>query len=306
MTSLGSSTSMYQFSPTQANVIGAPVGASMFGEIDQVYERDNASTKAHFGTSTIDAISYDAANWQFYNPVMALGVDCGRINVAAGRPDLAVATSGSACYPASISQQTASKQMDAAYNSYGPSAEQVVLAEGDIRYAPSRFADLNNYSGPSLSDDSFQPRLMGTRDVAPAGCSTTMLEQSQGNMSSCALSDDPLPYPSNTDPRVGYGVDSPHTQFWTPIDQVGSSASAGCHVVSADNVSSSVCNIASVQGGASPQIAEQYKPVPNGTAAGAIARGKARMAPAKRRRGKSPPTRINPAVRMRRSPRQRR
>ena len=152
MSSLGSSTSTYNFSDSQANIIGAPVGANMFGEIDQVFSRDNASTKAHYGTSTTDAISYDAANRQFFNDTMELGVDCGRLNMAAGRPDVA----GGRCYPPSISAQRASKQMNASYNSYGPSAEQIVLAEGDIRYAPSRFADQNNYKwsvhfGPVIS-----------------------------------------------------------------------------------------------------------------------------------------------------------
>lgn len=307
MSSLGSTTSMYEFSASQANVIGAPVGASMFGEIDQIYSRDNASTKAHFGTSTTDAISYDAANRQFFNDTMALGVDCGRLNVAAGRPNLSVTTGGSACYPASISQQVASRQMDSAYNSYGPSAEQVVLAQGDIRYAPSRFADLNNYSGPSISDDSFQPRLMGTRDAAPSGCSTTMLEQSQGGMSSCSLADNPLPYPSTTDPRVGYGSDSPHTQYWSPIDMAGSAAAAGCSVMNNDSMSSSVCNISSVQGGSAASIPQQYVAAPGGGGGAAARLGLSRpRSPQPNQKGKKQAkVKVNPAVKLRTSPRRR-
>jgi len=284
MSSLGSTTSAYQFTPSQANVIGAPVGANMFGEIDQVYSRDNASTKAHYGTSTVDAISYDAANRQFFNDTMELGVDCGRINTAAGRPDVA----GGACYPASIAAQRASKQMDPAFNSYGPSAEQVVLAQGDVRYAPSRFADQNNYMGPSISDDSFQPRLMGTRDVAPSGCSTSLIDQTTGNISSCALADDPLPYPSNTDPRTGYGVDSPHTEYWSPIDMAGSSAMAGCQVMTGDDMAASVCNVASVQGGLPVKIPPAYG------------------APAtKAVRANTQRSRVNPAVQYRMVPRKR-
>jgi hypothetical protein len=248
---------MYQFTPAQANVLGAPVGANMFGEIDQVFNRDNASTKAHFGTSTVDAISYDAANRQFFNDTLELGVDCGRINSAAGRPDLNFATAGSACYPASTSAQRAAKQMNPNYNSYGPTAEQVVLAQGDIRYAPSRFADQNNYNGPSISDNSFQPRLMGTRDVVTSGCSTSLIDQTYGNTSSCALSDDPLPYPSTTDPRVGYGVDSPHTDYWSPMELAGESPE-GCQVVMGDDVSASMCNITSVQSGGMTPIPPNY------------------------------------------------
>lgn len=231
----------------------------MFGEIDQVFSRDNASTKAHYGTSTTDAISYDAANRQFFNDTMELGVDCGRLNMAAGRPDVA----GGRCYPPSISAQRASKQMNASYNSYGPSAEQVVLAEGDIRYAPSRFADQNNYMGPSISDQSFQPRLMGTRDVAPRGCASSNIDQTFGNVSSCGLADDPLPYPDSTDPRVGYGVDSPHTDYWSPLDQAGSSAMAGCQVMGGDDLSSSMCDVDSVMGGIQSPSQPTYSAPPS-------------------------------------------
>lgn len=244
---------MYQFTPAQAKVVGAPVGANMFGEMDQVFSRDNASTKAHFGTSTADAMNYDAANRQFFNNTMGLGVDCGRVNSAAGRPD--GAPGGSACYPASTSVQRASKALNAGYNAYG-SAEQVVLAQGDVRYAPSRFADQNNYTGPSISDSSFQPRLMGTRDAAPSGCSTSLIDQTYGNISSCSLADNPLPYPSATDPRVGYGVDSPHTEYWSPLALAGSTPE-GCVVMTGDDLASSMCNISSVTTGTSP-IAPNY------------------------------------------------
>lgn len=248
---------MYQFTPGQSNVMGAPVGSTMFGEIEQVYSRDNASTKAHFGTSSKDAASYDAANRQFFNDTLELGVDCGRINSAAGRPDLGVTTGGAACYPASISVQRTAKSLNPTYNAYGPTAEQVVLAQGDIRYAPSRFADQNNYSGPSISDKSFQPRLMGTRDVAPSGCATSLIDQTYGNISSCALSDDPLPYPSTTDPRVGYGVDSPHTEYWSPLELSGVTPE-GCEIMSGDDVSASMCNLTSVTGGGASPIPPNY------------------------------------------------
>ena len=301
MSSLGSNTSAYQFSESQANVIVAPVGANMFGEIDQVYTRDNASTKSHYGTSTVDAISYDAANRQFFNDTMQLGVDCGRLNTAAGRPNGGVG--GSACYPASISAQRASKQMNAAFNSYGPSAEQIVLAQGDVRYAPSRYADQNNYMGPSISDDSFQPRLMGTRDVAPSGCSSSLIDQTLGNMSSCALADDPLPYPSNTDPRVGYGVDSPQTDYWSPLDMAGSSAMAGCATMTGDDSSASMCNIASVQGHGAANTPSPYSapPAAAGQRAGARASTQRRLHQTRQPTKKG--ARINPAVRMRLSPR---
>jgi len=247
---------MYQLSTAQANVLGAPVGGNMFGEIDQVFSRDNASTKAHYGTSTRDAINYDAANRQFFNDTMELGVDCGRINSAAGRPNLGGST-GSACYPASMSAQRAAKAMDPKYNAYGPTADQVVLAQGDIRYAPARYVDQNNYNGPSISDDSYQPRLMGTRDVAPSGCSTSGIDQTIGNISSCALADDPLPYPTNTDPRMGYGVDSPHTEYWSALELSGA-APEGCEVMTGDDLATSMCNLDGVMTGATAPIPPQY------------------------------------------------
>jgi hypothetical protein len=294
MSSLGSTTSTYNFSDSQANIIGAPVGANMFGEIDQVFSRDNASTKAHYGTSTTDAISYDAANRQFFNDTMELGVDCGRLNMAAGRPDVA----GGRCYPPSISAQRASKQMNASYNSYGPSAEQIVLAEGDIRYAPSRFADQNNYMGPSISDDSFQPRLMGTRDVAPTGCSSSNIDQTFGNVSSCGLADDPLPYPDSTDPRVGYGVDSPHSDYWSPIDMAGSSAMAGCQAMTGDDMAASMCNIDSVMGGIQAPSQPTYTAPPVSAAGRRPMRGNVTQRPAMRGN-------VNKGVRMRSSPHRR-
>jgi hypothetical protein len=296
---------MYQFSERQANVIGAPVGADMFGEIDQVYSRDNASTKAHYGTSTVDAISYEAANRQFVNDSMALGVDCAQLNVAAGRPNLGNVTSGgSACYQPSISQQAGSKAMDASYNSYGPSAEQIVLAQGDVLRAPSRFADLQSYAGPSLSDDSFQPRLMGTRDEVASGCSTSVIDQTVGNTTVCALADDPLPYPNNTDPRVGYGVDSPHSAYWSPIDQVGSRAMAGCQVSMGDDSAFSMCDTQSVNNALPARQPRQYVPVPQ--SAPSRAQGGARMNRGKPvRAGNGRGSRISPAVRVRTVPKRR-
>ena len=254
MSSIASTVSMYNFTPSQANVLGAPVSSSMFGEIDQVYTRDNASTKAHFGLSTPDSMSYDAANYYFFNETLSLGVDCGRVNAAGGRPDLTVATTGgSACYLPSISAQKAAKAINPNYNSFSASAEELVLAEGDIRYAPSRFADQNNYNGSSISDASFQPRLMGTRDAAPSGCTSTNLDQSLGGLSSCSLADNPLPYPFNTDPRVGYDVDSPHTNYWSPLDLLGA-VPTGCELMG----DMSVCDLGSVMSSGPTNLPPQY------------------------------------------------
>ena len=223
---------MYHLTPAQANVLGAPVGANMFAEMDKVYSRDNASAKAQYGTSTVDAMNYDAANRQFFNDTLALGVDCGRLNASAGRPN--VGFSGSACYAPSQAVQRAAKAADSAYNSYGPTADQIVLAQGDVRYAPSRFAAPNNYNGVSINDGSYQPRLMGTRDAVPAGCTTNGSDQLYGNVSSCGFMNDA----AATDPRVGYGVDSPNTDYWSPLE-LGEEALVGCQTFA----ESTMCNV---------------------------------------------------------------
>lgn len=276
MSSLNASTSEYEFTPMQTNMLSAPVVGQYFAEQDMVYTKDNASTKAQFGLSSNDQQSYDAANYWMFNPSLELGVDCGRANEAAGRPNLNGVTSsgGGACYPMSQSAQRASMQLDANFNSYGPSAEQVVLAEGDIRYAPARFADQNNYVSPSMSDFTYQPRLMGTRDTVSSGCNSSAIDQTIGNSTVCALGDDPLPYFSSSDPRTLYGVDEPHSTYWGAMDD-GGIVGSGCSQMSQDYMlDTSMCNVASVETGMPPRIPPQYGPVgPAQAQAQAQARG---------------------------------
>lgn len=263
MSSLNASTSEYEFTPMQTNMLSAPVVGQYFAEQDMVYTKDNASTKAQFGLSSNDQQSYDAANYWMFNPSLELGVDCGRANEAAGRPNLNGVTSsgGGACYPMSQSAQRASMQLDANFNSYGPSAEQVVLAEGDIRYAPARFADQNNYVSPSMSDFTYQPRLMGTRDTVSSGCNSSAIDQTIGNSTICALGDDPLPYFSSSDPRTLYGVDEPHSTYWGAMDD-GGIVGSGCSQMSQDYMlDTSLCSVASVETGMPPRIPPQYGPV---------------------------------------------
>ena len=258
--SLNASTSEYQFTPMQSNMLSAPVVGQYFAEQDMVYSKDNSSTKAQFGLSSTDQQSYDAANYYMFNPTMELGVDCGRTNEAAGRPNLnGVSNSGGgACYPMSATAQKASMQLDANFNSFGPSAEQVILAEGDIRYAPARYVDQNNYVSPAMSDFTYQPRLMGTRDGAASGCSSTGIDQTIGNSSMCALQDDPLPYFSSSDPRTLYGVDEPHSSYWSSLEG-GGMVSQGCSQLSENYMlDTSACNLQSVETGMPPRIPPQY------------------------------------------------
>lgn len=249
MSSLSSTVSEYQFTPVQTQALSAPIVGQYFAEQDQVFSRDNASTKAHFGSSSIDQQSYDAANYQMFNPTLELGVDCGRVNEAAARPDVG----NSGCYPASISAQKAATQMDANYNAFAPSAATVVLAEGDLRYAPARFADQNNYISPSMSDYTYQPRLMGTRDTVSGGCFSTQLDGTIGNSTTCALRDDPLPFYKSSDPRTAYGVDEPHSPYWANLEE-SNLVRSGCHAMS-DNFQThaSMCNLNSVLPGF-PQV----------------------------------------------------
>lgn len=257
---LSASTSEYQFTSQQSNMLSAPIVGQYFAEQDMVYTTDNASTKAHFGLSSHDQQSYDAANYYLFNPAMELGVDCGRANESAARPNLSSVQSagGGACFPMSTSAQRASKQLDASYNSYAPSAEQVVLAEGDIRYAPARFVDQNNYITPPVSDLSFQPRLMGTRDTVASGCYNTNIDQTVGNSTACALMDDPLPYFRSSDPRTTYGVDEPHSTYWSSLDE-GDLMPNGCQQMDGDYMlDTSLCNLNSVEAGMPPRIPPQY------------------------------------------------
>jgi hypothetical protein len=258
--SLGATISEYHFTPMQSNAMSAPIVGQYFGEQDMVYTTDNASTKAHFGLSSVDQQQYDAANYYMFNPTLELGVDCGRLNSAAGRPNLnAVSNSGGgACYPASTAAQRAAVQLDANYNAYMPTAEQVTLAEGDIRYAPGRFVDQNNYISPPLTDFTYQPRLMGTRDTVSPGCSSTMIDQTIGNSSSCALISDPLPFASSSDPRTNYGTDEPHSAYWSSLD-LGGVMFDGCHQMSYDpNLDTSMCNVRAVEPAGDPRIPPQY------------------------------------------------
>lgn len=258
--SLGATVSQYQFTPMQSNAMSAPIAGQYFAEQDMVYTTDNSSTKAHFGLSSIDQIQYDAANYYLFNPTLELGVDCGRLNEAAGRPNLNLISSsgGGACYPASISATKAAKQLDANYNSFAPSAEQVVLAEGDIRYAPARYVDQNNYVSPPLTDFTYQPRLMGTRDAVGPGCYSSGIDQTQGNTSTCGLVGDPLPYKSSSDPRTNYGVDEPHSQYWSSLN-LGGIVPQGCTPMSADyTLNTAECSLASVEAGPNAGIPPQY------------------------------------------------
>jgi hypothetical protein len=266
---LSASTSEYQFTSQQSNMLSAPIVGQYFAEQDMVYTTDNASTKAHFGLSSHDQQSYDAANYYLFNPAMELGVDCGRTNESAARPNLSSVQSagGGACFPMSMSAQRASKQLDASYNSYAPSAEQVVLAEGDIRYAPSRFVDQNNYITPPVSDLSFQPRLMGTRDTVASGCYNTNIDQTVGNSTACAIMDDPLPYFRSSDPRTSYGVDEPHSAYWSSLDE-GDLMPNGCQQMDGDYMlDTSLCNLNSVEAGMPPRIPPQYGDIVSPSAA---------------------------------------
>lgn len=254
MSNLSATVAQYEFTPTQANAISAPLLGQYFAEQDVLYSRDNASLKAHYGTSNEEQITYDAANRQFFNDTLELGLDCGRANTAAGRPNGGV--NGAACYAPSISATRAAKQMNANYNNYQPTAEQVVLAEGDIRYAPARYVDQNNYAAPSISDFSFNPRLMGTRDFAGAGCSV----DTEGNIETCALADDPLPYSTSADPRTSWGVDEPRSQYWDDAmmfnNPPGSCTSTNSGQYP-DNWSE-MCNLNVVEPGGAPNIPVQY------------------------------------------------
>jgi hypothetical protein len=260
MSNLSGSMSSYPFTSTQQNALAAPLVGQYFAEQEQVFTQNNASVKAHYGTSTVDQISYDAGNRQMFNPNAELGLDCGRANTAGGRPDLGLSGPGmgSACPAPSTSFQKAAMSMDAQFNAYAPNARQLVLAQGDTYLAPARFADQNNYGAPSVSDFTYQSRLMGTRDVASSGCVT---DQESG-LSMCALTDDPLPYPSSGDPRTAYGVDSPNSQYWSGDYGITASTTPKlCHNIahgSYPDSTSAMCNLQSVHPRGAPGMLPQY------------------------------------------------
>jgi hypothetical protein len=118
--------------------------------------------------------------------------------------------------------------------------------------------DQNNYVSPSVSDFTYQPRLMGTRDSVGSGCSSTAIDQTVGNSSMCALADDPLPYFRSSDPRTLYGVDEPHSSYWSSID-AGGLVAQGCGQMSQDYaLDTSMCNLGSVETGMPPRIPPAY------------------------------------------------
>lgn len=249
MSNLSSTISTYEFNPAQQNAISAPIGGQYFAEQDVLYTQNNSSIKAPFGTSNADQISFDAANRQMFNDYAELGVDCGRVNSAAARPDMGIAGVGvgAACPGPSPSFHRAMMQMDSGFNAYGPSAEQLVLAQGDVLYAPARFADQNSYAGPSMSDFTFQSRLMGTRDTMSSGCETDV----ESGITMCALRDDPLPYPTSEDPRTMYGVNEPYSQYWAGEPDAGYVPKMCNNInnASAPNSVTSMCNLKNVEPG---------------------------------------------------------
>ena len=68
---------------------------------------------------------------------------------------------------------------------------------------------------------------MGTRDDVQSGCANTAIDQTIGNSSMCAIEDDPLPYFRSSDPRTLYGVDEPHSSYWSTVES-GGVVGAGC------------------------------------------------------------------------------
>jgi hypothetical protein len=74
----------------------------------------------------------------------------------------------------------------------------------------------------------------------------------------CALSDDPLPYFRSSDPRTLYGVDEPHSSYWSAID-AGGLVAQGCGQMSQDYMlDTSMCNLNSVETGMPPRIPPAY------------------------------------------------
>ena len=244
------SLSMYQFSPQQAALLSAPNSSGgNFGDMNTVYSKNNSNTANSFGTTSREQQHFDIANYQMFNSSLSLGVDCAAINASAGRPDV----NGNGCFPASPSAQRAAVQLDAKYNTVGPTASEMVLAAGDLLLSPARFADQNSYVGPEISDFSFQPRLMGTRDTADDGCGNLGYD---GSVESCALNGDlALPYPSSSDPRTMYGTSEPHSGFWDELN-LETNVDQGCYSGSSDQ---SMCNLESVElGYGNTPVPSQY------------------------------------------------
>jgi len=211
--------------------MSAPVSSSAFAQMDQVFSRDNASVKAQYGISSRDATDYDAANRHTFNDMLQMSVDCGRVNAAGGRPN--VNFHGAACYAPSPDMYKQAVSSDAQYNAFAP-ADQLILMESDVRYALARFADQNNYAGPTVSDNTGG---VPARSAPYTGCETSNFHQASGALSMCSYENFPRPYPNNTDPREAYGVASPSGGFWDALpaapdfkgcERVGESGNTFC------------------------------------------------------------------------------
>lgn len=230
----------------------AQLGAAQLGQLfalqDTQFTLANASTKAPFGTNTVDQQKFDAANHAMFNSYASLGVSCTTVSMAAGRPDLDVSGNGAACPFSSPEMEAAMKANNIGFNNYGTPASQVLLAESDLRYAQARFVDKENYTTPSISDFTFQPRLMGTRDTTLEGCKVN-----ESGVTECALTDDPLPYPMSDDPRTNYGALN-RSSFWDNFPEEDSK-----HVTCDMNGNSVACDLKLVEAGSTPPQIPTYK-----------------------------------------------
>lgn len=200
------SVSQYTLNNQESAYLAAPV------QQDRVYATDNASANAPFGTNTREQILFDSAGYQFFNSTLFTGVDCAKINSGAGRPS---ALMGQACYSPNAPSQQAAKQMNTSYNATDVSAKQMILAQGELLYAPARFSDQNNYAGPSMNDGSYKPQLLGTVDVTPSECHTVNVNQTYGATNVCPAA-------------LGYGSSVPSGQFWSGLSGMGAQDMSGC------------------------------------------------------------------------------
>ena len=207
--------------------------------------RNSSTVRSGDGYAT-DTTAFRAANRQFVNDTLSLGVDCAQVNAKEGRPSVGVGFGSVACHTPSISSGSAAappssshttnhhhhhqqqQQQQTRPSTSTASAAQMVMAQSDIRYAPSRFADQNSHilsggggggRGAAAAHHAPHHQLMGTRELhhgivpgggggaAAGGCTSSGGGQTFGNTSTCAVG---MNVAAGGKPRS-------HTDYWSPI-----------------------------------------------------------------------------------------
>lgn len=213
------SMSQYEFSSAQAAAMAGPRNVeAYFAEHPEVYTAHGSSNKQPHGTNSQELASVAAAERHMWNPNAHIGLDCSAANMHAARPD-GQSSVGSACHVSNPGFEAAMREMNGDYKVGGPGAQEVVRAEWELLYHPSRYVDVNGVA-MAPPDASFGPDLMG----APADNS---MECVAGESTAyCTLNMNPLPSNVQSSFWDGHYLDSAPVQGCGQLNSEESTTSA--------------------------------------------------------------------------------